>query len=67
MKFSFLTMDGRLCATGYMKGAAVSSKGLVKNQASFDLLKVNLEDRPIPPAVEAWMQSEASLMDTTRN
>jgi len=64
MKFSFVTMDGRLCAAGYMKGAAVSSEGLVENQRSFDLLGVQLEHRPASEAVSAWMQSEKQLVQS---
>ena len=37
MRFHFLRADGTVCATGYMKGAAVGRDGLVANDLSYAL------------------------------
>jgi acyl-CoA thioesterase FadM len=65
MHFEFIA-DGKVCAAGYMKGAAVSKQGLVKNVQSYALLGVPLPDMPMPPAVAHWLLSEQSLIESTR-
>ncbi|MEM7438797.1 MAG: thioesterase family protein [Pseudomonadota bacterium] len=63
MKFEFLTMDGELCATGFMKGAAVGSRGLVPNAKSFEKLGVTQMNRDLPEAARLWLQAEEAMMD----
>lgn len=60
--FEFLTMDGVLCATGYSKGAAISSTGLVHNDQAFDALGIPRQSPILPQAVTCWKESEAQLI-----
>jgi acyl-CoA thioesterase FadM len=62
MRFDFLRMDGTLCATGYMKGAAVSRKGLVRNEDSYALMKIDFAPGLLPEAVSNWLAAEAALI-----
>lgn len=61
MRFEFVA-KGKVCAVGYMKGAAVSKHGLVNNQQSFDLLGLPPPLAKVPLAVQQWIDAEASLM-----
>ena len=63
MSFEFLTMDGQLCASGYSKGAAISSKGLVRNERSFAEMGLPMPQDVLPAAVLNWRESEAQLMN----
>ncbi|GFE66653.1 thioesterase family protein [Litoreibacter roseus] len=60
--FQFSAMDGTLCATGYSKGAAVSRKGLVTNDLSFEALGIPQPATTLPSAVQHWKESEAKLI-----
>ena len=62
LSFEFLTMDGVLCATGYSKGAAISSKGLVHNDQAYEALGMEPQTRSLPKAVTFWQESEAHLL-----
>ena len=62
MRFEFLTMEGKLCAAGYMKGAAVSKEGLVRNKDSFNLMGLTVKDAPLPEAVSHWLASEHAVI-----
>jgi acyl-CoA thioesterase FadM len=62
MYFEFLTMDGRLCATGYSKGAAIAHDGLVHNDRSFAEMALERGTRALPDAVLHWKESERQLM-----
>lgn len=62
MSFEFLTMDGKLCATGYSKGAAIAQDGLVHSDRSFAALGVVRENTALPHAVLHWKESEKQLI-----
>ncbi len=62
LHFRFSTLDGTLCASGYSKGAAVSRKGLVTNDASFQALGLSKPEMILPDAVLEWRKSEAKLI-----
>ena len=66
MRFEFLTLDGEISAAGYMKGAAVSKRGLVSNRESFGSMGVELDDRPLPKAVQHWLASESAVYDEVK-
>lgn len=61
MHFEFLDGD-KLCASGYMKGAAVGKAGLVPNVQSYAALNTALLTNPLPDAVKHWLAAEDSLM-----
>jgi acyl-CoA thioesterase FadM len=62
MRFEFLAGD-KVCATGYMKGAAVSKAGLVKNADAYAQLGQLVLVQPIPIAVEHWLAAEKNLIE----
>ncbi len=61
MRFEFLDGD-RVCASGYMKGAAVSKNGLVPNVTSYAALQIPVLANAIPEAVQHWLLAEKSIM-----
>jgi acyl-CoA thioesterase FadM len=63
MHFEFIA-GGKVCAAGYMKGAAVSKQGFVKNAQSYALLGIPLPTEALPEAVQLWQASERSLVDS---
>lgn len=66
MHFEFLTMDGEICAAGYMKGAAVSRRGFVPNSVSYGKMGVEPDTRPLPKAVSHWLDSENAVVEDLR-
>ena len=61
MRFEFL--DGeRVCAAGYMKGAAVARGGLVANAESYAALGQPLFAAALPTPVRHWLDAERGLM-----
>lgn len=66
MRFEFVTLDGQVCAAGYMKGAAVSKRGLVPNRHSYAKMGLEVDDRPLPQAVSHWMASENAVVEELR-
>lgn len=62
MRFEFLTMDGNLCAAGYMKGAAVSRDGLVPNRHAYGEMGLEFSNHPVPDAVVHWQASEDAMI-----
>ena len=61
MRFEFL--DGeRVCAAGYMKGAAVGRDGLVANRESYAALGQPVFNSVLPPPVRHWLDAERGLM-----
>ena len=62
LSFEFLTLDGKVCATGYSKGAAISSSGLVHNSVAFEKMGREARNTPLPAAVTNWKASEAQLI-----
>jgi len=64
LHFEFVSMDGRICASGYTKGAAASRRGLVRNQVAFEKLGEDFAAKPaLPQAVMHWINSEKALME----
>ncbi len=63
MRFEFADGD-RVCAAGYMKGAAVGKSGLVKNQASYAAMNLPIYAKPLPEAVTAWLSAEQNIIRT---
>jgi hypothetical protein len=62
MRFEFL--DGeKLCASGYMKGAAVSRQGLVRNADSYAKLNVPVLANAVPEAVLHWLAAEKAVIN----
>lgn len=61
MRFEFL--DGtRLCAAGYMKGAAVAKTGWVSNAESYAAMGQPLFNTVLPAPVQSWLDAERGLM-----
>ena len=64
MRFEFMA-EGRVCAAGYMKGAAVSRNGLVANSESYAALGQPVLAAPLPEPVRHWLNAEHGLMNLT--
>ena len=61
MRFEFL--DGeRVCAAGYMKGAAVGRQGLVPNAESYGAMGQAVYGPVLPGAVQHWLAAEQGVM-----
>ena len=61
MRFEFVS-DGRVCAAGYMKGAAVSRGGLVANSESYAAMGMPVYPAPVPVPVQHWLSAEQGIM-----
>ena len=61
MRFEFAS-GGKVCAAGYMKGAAVSRQGLVPNVVSYDKMGIALPESPLPAPVAHWLAAERDVM-----
>jgi acyl-CoA thioesterase FadM len=61
MRFEFLDGD-KVCASGYMKGAAVSRTGLVSTKETYAALGMEVLGTPLPLAVSEWLNAETSVM-----
>lgn len=61
MRFEFLDGD-RVCAAGYMKGAAVGRGGLVPNAQSYAALGVPPHAADLPAPVRHWLAAEQGLV-----
>ena len=66
MRFEFLSRNGTVCAAGYMKGAAVSRRGLVPNELSYNKMGIAFEKQPLPKAVDHWLASENAVLAETQ-
>jgi acyl-CoA thioesterase FadM len=63
MRFEFL--DGnKVCASGYMKGAAVGKAGIVSNREIYAALDREVLANPIPSAVRDWLNAEKAVIAT---
>ena len=62
MRFEFLR-DGRVCAAGYMKGAAVARDGLVPNAVSYAAIGLAAPDLAVPEPVRHWLAAETGVMN----
>jgi acyl-CoA thioesterase FadM len=61
MRFEFLSGD-RVCAAGYMKGAAVARSGLVPNEQSYAAMGRLPLANDLPAAVRHWLAAEQGVM-----
>jgi acyl-CoA thioesterase FadM len=61
MRFEF-TSRGKVCAAGYMKGAAVSGRGLVPNAVSYAKMGMDVPAAPLPAPVRHWLAAEQGVM-----
>ncbi len=61
MRFEFLDGD-RVCAAGYMKGAAVGPQGLVCNAESYAAMGLPVYAAALPSAVQHWLAAEQGVM-----
>lgn len=65
MRFEFIRADGVVCAAGYMKGAVVGRSGLVPNAVSYASMGYAFEPKPLPKAVQHWVEAESAIMQAT--
>ena len=65
MRFEFVDAQGRLCATGYVKGAVVGRQGLVPNAQSWPLMGLQ-QVNEVPEPVALWLAGEQALMAAPR-
>ncbi len=61
MRFEFVSR-GKVCAAGYMKGAAVSRSGLVPNHQSYAALGVSMPTKALPQPVRDWLAAESGVI-----
>jgi acyl-CoA thioesterase FadM len=61
MRFEFVS-QGRVCAAGYMKGAAVGRAGLVSNAVSYAAMGIPLPSTALPQPVRDWLAAENGVM-----
>ena len=62
MRFEFVRA-GKVCAAGYMKGAAVARSGLVPNAQSYAAIGTAPLAADVPAAVRHWLAAEQGVMD----
>ena len=62
MRFEFVRA-GRVCAAGYMKGAAVARDGLVPNARSYGAMGQAPLAAALPSAVQHWLAAEHGVMN----
>jgi acyl-CoA thioesterase FadM len=61
MRFEFVA-DGKVCAAGYMKGAAVAKGGLVPNSQSYAALGLTAPAHALPEPVRNWLAAEQGVI-----
>ena len=61
MRFEFVDGD-RVCAAGYVKGAALARQGLVANCGCYAALGQPVFAPPLPLPVQQWLDAEPGLM-----
>ncbi|HET7796026.1 MAG TPA: thioesterase family protein [Rhizobacter sp.] len=61
MRFEFAS-GGKLCAAGYMKGAAVSKQGFVPNAVSYAKMGLDVPSTEVPGQVAHWLAAEREVM-----
>ena len=62
MRFEFVC-DGRVCAAGYMKGAAVARTGLVPNAESYAAMGLLPPEATLPAPVRDWLAAEHGVIN----
>lgn len=61
MRFEF-SSQGKVCAAGYVKGAAVSSTGLVLNETSYAAMGQAPLSAALPAPVMQWLEAEHGVL-----
>jgi len=61
MRFEFVAGD-RVCAAGYMKGAAVARSGLVPNAESYGAMGLAPLQAALPAPVRDWLAAEHGVI-----
>ena len=61
MRFEF-SCAGKICAAGYVKGAAVSNTGLVPNAVSYAAMGMAAPPDNLPAPVQNWLAAERGVM-----
>jgi len=61
MRFEFAS-EGKVCAAGYMKGAAVGRGGFVPNEVSYGKMGMAVPEKPLPSPVAHWLAAERDVM-----
>ena len=64
-RFEFIR-HGRICATGFMKGAAVGRSGLVPTAEVYPALGYMQPSPPLPEDLRAWIASDELLRAQTK-
>jgi acyl-CoA thioesterase FadM len=62
MRFEFVSA-GRVCAAGYMKGAAVARDGLVPNARSYAAMGLEAPSSELPGPVRHWLAAEHGVVN----
>jgi acyl-CoA thioesterase FadM len=62
MRFEFAAGD-RVCAAGYMKGAAVAKGGLVTSAEAYGAMNLPAPPDDLPAAVRDWLAAERGVMN----
>lgn len=62
MRSEFVCED-RVCAAGYMKGAAVARSGLVTNARSYAVMGRQPPAQALPTAVRDWLAAEHGVIN----
>jgi acyl-CoA thioesterase FadM len=61
MRFEFASA-GKVCAAGYMKGAAVGREGFVPNAVSYAKMGLAVPEQPLPSPVAHWLAAERDVI-----
>lgn len=61
MRFEF-SCEGRLCAAGYVKGAAVGRDGLIASERAYAAMGLDQPSRDLPAPVRNWLAAEHGIM-----
>lgn len=61
MRFEFVS-EGKVCAAGYMKGAAVGREGFVPNAVSYGRMGLAVPEQPLPSSVSHWLAAEREVI-----
>ena len=59
-RFEFVR-NGEICATGFVKGAAHSRHGLVRNADIYPVLGYHAPSPPLPADLQAWIAADRLL------
>ena len=63
LRFEFVC-DGKVCAAGYMKGAAVGKGGLIGSEQTYAAMQLQPPEMPLSSPVRSWLAAETGVMST---